>query len=95
MIKHVGELLRPPDQPGSVTVPSGVDPRLLASLDFSVRVFRVGISDLMKKDPRLLERRLNAGPGAEKERVHPQRLFSAEIQMEIGISIGTRNSKVV
>jgi protein-S-isoprenylcysteine O-methyltransferase Ste14 len=34
---------------------------------FSLSVFGITLS-LMKKDPKLLERRINAGPGAEKER---------------------------
>ena len=54
-----------------VTVCFGADSRLLASVDFSGRIFWSALAItfyLMRNDPKLLERRINAGPGAEKDK---------------------------
>lgn len=57
--------------PGGAAVHSGRNRRLLAGLGFLFVIFVSALLItvyLMKNDPELLERRINAGPGAEKEK---------------------------
>ena len=56
---------------GRAGISSSMDPKLPASMGISFCSFGSSLAItlyLMKKDPKLLERRMRAGPGAEKEK---------------------------